>query len=184
MLNCRKFSRYLRNFAKDTGGSVAVEAAIILPVLLWAMVAIWVFFDAYRTRSTTEKAAYTISDMLSRETNAIDDDYLDGAKSLLDLLSNSDSASGLRVTVISYSGVDDDYEFEWSQVRGNISAMDGSSMSDVTGNLPGMSDGETLILVETYSTYEPQLNVGLGDQIIKTFIFTRPRFAPQLIWES
>ncbi len=124
-----KFSQFIRKFTDDTRGSVAVEAAVILPVLLWSMIAMWVFFDAYRTRSTTEKAAFTISDMLSRETNAIDDDYLDGAKSLLDLLADSDSASGLRVTVISYSGVDDDYDLEWSEVRGNMQAMTGACVA-------------------------------------------------------
>lgn len=179
-----RFSRFFREFKRDTEGSVAVEAAVILPVLLWSFVAMWVFFDAYKTRSTTEKAAYTISDMLSRETDAIDNDFLDGAKSLLDLLAKSDSASGLRVTVISYSGVDEDYTLEWSKVRGNMQAMDGSAMADLTGSLPGMTDGETLILVQTYSTFEPSLKVGLGDQVIETFVFTRPRFAPQLVWSD
>ncbi|WP_372885657.1 TadE/TadG family type IV pilus assembly protein [Shimia sp.] len=179
-----KLKTFLRRFSGDTGGSVAVEAAVILPVLLWAMVAMWVFFDAYRTRSTTEKAAFTISDMLSRETNAIDDAYLDGAKNLLDLLARSDSASGLRVTVISYSGANKSHALEWSKTRGNMQAMDGSAMNQIVGDLPTMSDGETMILVETLSTYEPALKVGLGDQVIKTFVFTRPRFAPQLVWES
>ena len=49
--------------------------------------------------------------------------------------------------------------------------------------LPKMADGETLILVETKSVYNPPLNVGLGDLDIETFIFTRPRFAPQLVWQ-
>lgn len=180
----RRFRTFWRGFARDTRGSVAVEAAVILPVLLWAMVAMWVFFDAYRTRSTTEKAAFAISDMLSRETSAIDDAYLDGTKNLLDLLAKSDSASGLRVTVISYSGAKRTYALEWSKTRGNMQAMDGSAMNDIIGDLPVMSDGETLILVETYSTFEPSLKVGLGDQIIETFVFTRPRFAPQLVWSS
>lgn len=180
----QKIKTLLRRFSDDTKGTVAVEVSILIPVLLWALVAMWVFFDAYKTRSTTEKAAYTISDLLSRETGAIDTTFLVSAKNLFDMLAHSDSESGLRVTVVSYSGALEKYVFEWSQVQGNIDAMDGSDMTDLAGYLPVMSDGETLIIVETISTYEPPLDVGLGDQTMETFIFTRPRFAPQLIWSS
>lgn len=182
----KKLITYLRNFSRDHRGTVSVEAAIILPLMLWTFVAMWVFFDVYKTRSMTEKAAYTVSDMLSRETNAIDDEYLDGAKNLFDLLADSSTASaaGLRVSVISYSGAYADYELEWSQVRGNIEAMDGADMTDLIASLPTMADGETLILVQTTSTYEPPLNVGLGDQTLETFIFVRPRFGPQLDWDG
>lgn len=179
-----KFLRLARQFAVDVRGSVSVEVAIILPVLLWAFVAMWVFFDAYKTRSTTEKAAFTISDMLSRETNSIDDTYLTSAKTLFDMLASSDSESGLRVTVISYSIAEQDYVFKWSQVKGNINAMTGADMDDLDGMLPNMSAGETLIIVETTSTYDPPLDVGLGELKMDTFIFTRPRFAPQLVWSS
>lgn len=179
-----KLQNLARRFSDDTRGSVSVEVAIILPVLLWAFVAMWVFFDAYKTRSTTEKAAFTISDMLSRETGAIDDTYLTSAKKLFDLLSRSDSASGLRVTVVSYSASQEDYVFKWSQVKGNIDAMTGSDMTDLGEMLPAMSAGESLIIVETRTTYDPPLDVGLGTLPMDTFIFTRPRFAPQLIWSS
>lgn len=179
-----RLHNHLRRFLNDEKGSVAVEAAVVLPVLLWAFVAMWVFFDAYRARTTVEKAAFTVSDMLSRETNAIDDDYLDGAKNLFDLLADSDSPSGLRVSVITYSGAYQEYRLEWSQIRGNINKLEDQGLSDLVDDLPGMSDGERLILVQTTSTYEPSLRVGIGDHTMKTFIFTRPRFAPQLVWSD
>lgn len=176
--------RFLKDFSEDTRGSVAVEVAIILPMLLWAYIAMYVFFDAYKVRSTVEKAAFTISDMLSRETAAIDSDYMWGAHQLFDFLTRSDSPSGLRVTVITYRGSSDTHELNWSKVQGSLSALDASGLSELVDRLPTMADGETLILVETVSTYEPNLNVGLGDQTMETFIFTRPRFAPQLMWSS
>ena len=180
----KTFLHLVRRFASDTRGSISIEVAIIVPILLWAFVAMWVFFDAYKTRSTTEKAAFTISDMLSRETNAINDDYLTSAKKLFDLLAHSDPASGLRVTVVSYSGALEDYVFKWSKVRGNINAMTGADMADLVDHLPAMAAGESLIIVETVSTYDPPLKVGLGSLKMDTFIFTRPRFAPQLVWSS
>ena len=94
---------FLKEFAEEARGSVSVEAAIILPVLFWAYVAMIVFFDAYKSRSMSEKAAFTISDMLSREVTAIDLNYLTSAHNLFDILAKSQSATGLRVTVVSYS---------------------------------------------------------------------------------
>ena len=67
----QKILRSLKNFRHDTRGVVSVEMVLILPLLFWSFAAVATFFDAYRTRSLAEKAAFTISDMLSRETNAV-----------------------------------------------------------------------------------------------------------------
>ncbi|MCW9042219.1 MAG: hypothetical protein OQK05_02650 [Pseudopelagicola sp.] len=179
-----KLKTALENFRDETRGSVAVEAAIILPMLFWAYIAMFVFFDGYKTRSMTEKAAFTISDMLSRETTAIDDYYLDSTRKLFDLLAQSDSPSGLRVTVVSYSDVTEKHTLEWSKTIGNMEALAAAKLNEFTPLLPTIAGGETLIVVETLSTYEPALDVGLGDITIETFIFTRPRFAPQLVWSD
>ncbi|WP_299349718.1 pilus assembly protein [uncultured Shimia sp.] len=179
----RSVLKTARRFSKETDGTVSVEAVIVLPMLLWAFIAMWVFFDAYKTRSETEKAAFVVSDMLARETGAINETFMVSAKNLFDILADSDSESGLRTSVISYRGKRDIYVLEWSNAQGNISALSSSSIAEIATDLPEMVDGETLILVETISTYEPSLNVGLGDLTMKTFIFARPRFAPQLVWE-
>jgi hypothetical protein len=50
--------------------------------------------------------------------------------------------------------------------------------------LPILVSGERLILVETFGTYEPAANIGTGDVPMDTFVFTRPRFAPQLVWDG
>ncbi len=174
----------LKRFHDDTRGSVAIEAAIILPMLFWAYIAMFVFFDAYKTRSMTEKAAFTISDMLSRETTAIDETYLGSTRKLFDLLAQSDSPSGLRVTVVSYSGVTETHSLEWSKSIGNMDELEAANLSDFVVRLPAIAAGESIIVVETLSTYEPALKVGLGKNTIETFIFTRPRFAPQLVWSD
>ena len=175
---------FLKEFAEEARGSVLVEAAIILPVLFWAYVAMIVFFDAYKSRSMSEKAAFTISDMLSREVSAIDLNYLTSAHNLFDILAKSQSATGLRVTVVSYSGTTMTYTMQWSQTRGLLTAYSQADLDGIVARLPKMADGETLVLVETKSIYNPPLNVGLGDLNIETFIFTRPRFAPQLVWQA
>ncbi|UYV38639.1 hypothetical protein N4R57_06200 [Rhodobacteraceae bacterium D3-12] len=47
-----------------------------------------------------------------------------------------------------------------------------------------MVDEERIILVETWTDYNAPFNVGLNGQTISTFVFTRPRFAPQLLFDG
>ncbi len=176
---------HLREFLKDNKGSVAVEAAIILPMLFWVYAAMFIFFDVFRTRSTVEKAAYTVSDMLSRETNAINTAYLLNAHKLFDVLAgDSSTPSGLRVSLVSWDDINEEYDLEWSQATGGMVPLDQAGLALYESNIPVMAIGETLIIVQTENTYEPVLNVGLGNIDMKTFIFTRPRFASQIVWES
>ncbi|MDU8929988.1 hypothetical protein RXV86_21595 [Alisedimentitalea sp. MJ-SS2] len=175
----------MRAFADDTQGSVTVEAAIMLPLLVWAYCALYSFFDAYRQTSMSHKAAYVISDMISRETNPIDGPFMDGSFEMLNFLTRSGNERRLRVSVIRYDGDDDKMHIEWSETRGLVSAHGSGAADEMRQKLPIMVDEERLILVETWTDYTaPFRIVGLTDQIIETFVFTRSRFSPQICWES
>lgn len=200
----------LKNFVRDTSGaSVAVETVVILPIALWALAAMGIYFDVLRTNSNAEKASYTIGDMLSRETNPITNDYMNNTRTLFEtLLGTSYSSdvevdpntgeetvfvsasadtdySSMRISVITWHEDENAYELDWSQTRGsNFQALATADLVGIAGSLPLMADQDTIILVETHMVYEPILNVGLGDQDIDTFTFTRPRYAPQLVFEA
>jgi Flp pilus assembly protein TadG len=60
-----------KHFLRDSRAAVALETVLILPILIWAFVASFVFFDAYRVYSTSVKATYMVADMLSRQTNEV-----------------------------------------------------------------------------------------------------------------
>ncbi len=68
----------LRRFWQETEANLTVETILVLPILLWAFFATFVFFDAFRARSLAIKGNYAVADLLSRETQAIDMDYLRG----------------------------------------------------------------------------------------------------------
>ncbi|MDO6725713.1 pilus assembly protein [Cognatishimia sp. 1_MG-2023] len=209
----RMILTHIKNFAKDTKGVVAVEVVIILPILLWAIAAMAIYFDVFRTKSAAEKASYTIGDMLSRETNAITPEYIDNTRLLYEAISrtqvHSDASSGgatgtttldpetglevpaveqgtsLRLSVITWNEDESEYELEWSQTRGaNFEPLVTADLILLEANLPQMADQDTVILVETSMSYTPVLNVGLGARNIETFTFTRPRYAPQLVYEA
>jgi hypothetical protein len=100
-----RFTHAVRQFlVDDDAGSVSVETVIIMPILLWVYVATFVIFDGFRTHNQNVKAAYTIGDMLSRETNAIDNAYLEGLSDVFDFLTFGGNPSHLRVTQIRWQG--------------------------------------------------------------------------------
>lgn len=176
--------RFLIHFMKDGAGSVAVEAVLILPFLLWAFLATFVYFDAFRQSSINLRAAYTIGDMLSRETAAVDSSYVTSLQSLFSFLSKGDSDPAVRVSVAMWDAEDNAYKLDWSAARGGRPSLTEESVNAMRDRLPNLPDNERVIVVETWSTYKPLFNVGLKQDELYNMVFTSPRFAPQLVWEN
>lgn len=179
------FLSKLRGFARETKASASVEAAIIFPVVFWAYAAMFTYYEAYRAQAVAEKAAYTISDMISRETEAITPDYMTNARHIYkDLSGLSPGETALRVTLLRWDGNQNRFKIDWSQRRGDIPRLRNRDVRDYDALLPPLIANERIILVETASDYEPAFSVGLAPRVIETFVYTRPRFAPQIVWDS
>ena len=174
----------LRKFGQGTDGSVTVEFALVMPFVYWAFVASFVYFDGYRQSSVNLKAAYTISDLLSRETMSVNDAYIDSMQNVLDLMVRESSETTMRISVVRWNNDDGRYYIDWSANRGFPEALNDSNVTDLSDRLPTMPHMERVILVETNNTYNPSFNVGLDPVQLENFVFTRPRFAPQLKWEG
>lgn len=173
--------RLRRFFAEDTSGTVAVEAVLIFPMVMWSLLAVFVFFEGYRQAAINEKAASTIADMYSRETENITPTYINNTKTLFDLLAQANGQTKIRVSVIKWAKRHNAYRVNWSKTRGSgITKLTNTDLLAMETSLPTLPNQERIVLVETWSTYHPLFNVGLGDVELKTFVFTRLRFAPQL----
>ena len=61
------FNSSIRAFAKDESGILLAETLILLPLLIWAFLALFVYWDAFRTINVSQKAAYSIADLMSRQ---------------------------------------------------------------------------------------------------------------------
>ena len=175
----------IRQFGADTRGHVTLEAMIVLPVLLWIFGAGWVYFDAFRQQAVNQKANYVIGDMLSREIEPVDAAYITNARKLLrELTRSTGTDSDLRVTVVQYDADDAAWSGVWSERRGNQPKMNASRLQDYTDRLPTGGHGDQLIMVETWDLHRPVLSVGLSDFEIRSYSFTRPRFAPRLLFDD
>lgn len=175
----------LKAFRDDVEGSVSIEAVMIFPVMFWAFAAMMVFFDAYRQTSVNNKAAYTISDMISRETNPVTPEYLENTKKFFDYMTVSDgSDTRIRVSLLRWKEDRQIFQSVWSKTVGGGPELANSDVANWTDRLPMMANQEQIILVETWTDYDPPLDVGLADREISTFVFTRPRFSPQIVWSD
>ena len=180
----KRLLQRLRDFAQRTDGNVSVEFVLAMPMVFWSFMAVYVFFDGYRQSTVNLKSAYTISDLLSRETNAVDDDYIDSMYSLLQVLTRSRSVSRLRVTVVRWDEDDARYYVDWSEARGYETVLTNATISGFEDDLPIMPDNERVILVETRNVFVPLFNVGMEDKNLDNFVFSRPRFAPKLDFDG
>ncbi|MFT7310462.1 MAG: hypothetical protein ACI853_000948 [Paracoccaceae bacterium] len=177
-------TRRLRHWLTDTQGSVSVEAMLMLPLLAWVYLAMFVYFDAYKAKNTNLKAAYSIADALSREAN-VTGAYLNTMDQLLNFLTSSNHPTKLRISVVRYDTRNEDFYIRWSQVRGTgINPWNSATIDDLSGRLPRVPDLDSIILVETFSAYEPAFNVGIDAFSIDNLVVSRPRYYPGLCFDS
>ncbi len=171
-------------FAREEKGSASIEAMIMIPLIFLVLLSIFTLFDAFRQYTMHQKAAYTISDMISRETLPINGDYLDGAHALFDTLTRAPQDSTIRVSIVRFDSRDNIIKLDWSKTSGASTALTGDAVRNWTDKLPMMVHNERMIIVETFANYAPPFKTGLENREIANFIFTRPRYAPQVLWQN
>jgi len=190
----RKFiAKTLAAFRNDQKGSLAVEAVFAVPMLFWAATATFTFYDAFKAQNTTYRANYTISDMLSRETDPIDLDYLNGIHKVFRYMTHTGvENSWIRVSVVVCTSACDDennrvLEWDWSKGVNGARDLEAADLTFYRTKIPLMATGNRLILVETLREYHaPFANalVSFADRDLVSHVVTRPRFAPHLCWET
>ena len=169
----------LKRFGRDDTGSVVAEAVIVLPVFLWAYIALFVYWDAFRSMNTVQKASFTLSDMISREKQGISTAYVEGMDDLAEHLIDANQDARVRVSSVTWSDTNNRFEVYWS------ASPDSAMVPLTTGSLqayayqiPTMSAGDNAIIVEVDVDYRPTFDIGMPDQTFSQFIVTRPRFIP------
>ncbi|WP_438990920.1 TadE/TadG family type IV pilus assembly protein [Lentibacter sp.] len=171
----------LKAFREETGGTVSVEFIIMAPIVFWAYASMFSWFDAYRQVSVHQKAAFTIADMISRETEPLNGLYINSTRRLAQFLTRAPELPDLRISVIRYVERIDQFRLDWSQHRGDIERLRHTDVRKWHDKLPMLVDGERIILVETKMSYTPPFLWGLMENHdLSTFVFARPRFAPQV----
>ena len=182
----KALTKRLRRFAAETEGNVTIETVIFLPLMVAVLGATFALHDAFRYKSLNIKAAFTISDAISRQTDPIDNAYLDGMVELLEYLTRSEGPYSIRVSQVRYNANSGKYLTDWSRTRGDFDGLTNSDLAQMHDKLPVMLHNERVIVVETATVYEPPFEVpGLMEaDLFYNYGFTRPRFAPKVVWSN
>ena len=192
------FRRAIQNFKTEQTGSLSVEAVFAFPMLFWAATAMFTFFDAYKVQNASYRANYTISDMLSRETEPVNQAYINGLHKVFRFMTHSGPEnSWMRVSVVTCLSscdheVNRELEFEWSATADSFVGSDphplgASDIAFYKPMIPLMATGNRLILVETSRNYHPPFSVALTSfkqRDLVSHVVTRPRFAANFCWET
>lgn len=182
----KHMKKWLRRFGRQDDGTIAIETVLIIPALFWTYLAMFAIFDAYREYATNQKATYVIADMVSRETTPIDDEYVNGARDMMRFLTGAPNVSdvSIRVSSIFYDASTMSYGLDWTEKRGWVPDLSAGVVAGWTNRLPVMSDNDRITLVETWVKYDPPFNTGLSDRIVENFVFTKPRYAPMVLFND
>lgn len=167
----------LRRFRDQEDGLVLTEFLIILPLLIWVYTALFIYWDAFRTINQSQKGAYSIADVLSRQ-KEVDANYIAGMQTVMEYLVKDSYRVSIRVTSIKYDEISGKYAVLFSRSPGNrLPPRTNITVNepDFTSQIPVMEDQDSVVVVETLLAYQPPLNVGIQPQEFGQFIVTRPR---------
>ncbi|SEL45727.1 hypothetical protein SAMN05444413_10993 [Roseivivax marinus] len=178
----------LARFHRGEDGSINIEVMLALPFILWLMGAFWVWHDVTRQSNQEQRINYTVGDMISRETDPLDDAYIDATYELvLAMLDSEPAKTDMRISVVkqtkSWPNQEMNYQVVWSESRGARAPIDGN-VTNKADMLPVMARNDQVILVETWTDYTPAFEAGLDAFEITSYSFTRPRFAPQVLFDA
>lgn len=166
----------LAGFRDDRRGSMAVESVIVFPILIWAYLGMFTYWEAFRTENTNSKAAYVIADMLSRQTDPVDVAFIEGLGDLYAYLTRERFPTAIRVSSIGWDSVQNDYMVRWSHATQGRPALTTADAEQMDAVLPNFPAGDTVLLIESVLDYSPIFKVGLADRAMTQFVYTRPRF--------
>jgi Flp pilus assembly protein TadG len=192
MTAMRKCTRRFKDFLRDEDGLILVEGLIMMPLIIWALVAMFIYWDVFRTINVTQKAAYSVADLLSRQRDTIPLTFANGLQNVAEFLTPGGHPVKMRITsfecVSTTTGVCNStsgtYRLLFSfSPRGKVATLTQANIQAwKTTRVPVMNNGESVFVVETSVEFKTQMKtvlagflVGVDDGNYGQFIVTRPR---------
>lgn len=165
--------RFLSRLARDRGGVVAVEFALILPTLMVLFIGTFEASNLVRVKMKFDEAAPAIATLVAlqnpSQTGTLTNDFCNGAADMLAPF----STAGLNVQVSSVTNYNGTSTVDWTATCNNLSNPQ-SPTTLATGLVP--NSGDSVIIVQTSYTYTAPIHMILGSSYTFTSDgFSRPR---------
>jgi hypothetical protein len=189
----RMLKHRLALFLRDEDGLILVEGLITLPILIWAMVAMFVYWDVFRTININQKAAYSVADLLSRQRETIPTNFANGLQNIIEFLTPVGHPVKMRITSFQCNAPtgakvcnagSGSYTWLFSVSPGNkVPGLTSAQIQPWKGTkIPTLNNLESVFVVESTIEFKSQLPmvlagllIGVEDQTFGEFIVTRPR---------
>lgn len=189
----KSLAHRIRRFRDQEDGLVMTEFLILLPLLVWAFIALFAYWDAFRTVNASQKAAYSISDLISRQ-SMVDTTFINGMQTVTEYLINDSPDIRIRITSVKYKDSTKKLHVLFSRSPGDkmkrLTNAD-VNLSAFRERIPMMADQDSVVIVETEVEYMPAgwyvrkerdsveqfyLDVGIPYSTFRNFVVTAPRY--------
>ncbi len=179
----------LSRFWADEAGTGITEFVIVFPLLVWAWIGMYCYWDVYRSLNLAQKASFTVSDNLSRSNGEINKAYIDGLREFVTFLAQTDEDVAIRVSSIGWDAVGQKHVVLWSYSPDNaFPVLTNGLLTEIDDQIPTLVQFETVLLLETQIDYESPIgidkvagiDIGVGPRTFREFVVTRPRFVPKV----
>ncbi|GAB1362427.1 pilus assembly protein [Rhodobacter sp.] len=170
-------TRRIRRFRDQEDGLVMTEFLIMLPLLIWTFMALFIYWDAFRTINQAQKGAYSIADLVSRQ-QEINGTFVSGMQTVMEYLVNDAPNVRMRITSIKYDDISKKYAVLFSRSPGGkLPQLTNATINQTrfTDRIPIMADQDSVVIIETEVGYKPGFKVGIPTRTFDNFIVTRPR---------
>ncbi len=172
-----------RHFAHCPRGSVLIETAIILPVLILLLAGAYELGNFMLANQKVSALSSAMADLVAQTEDEIQESEINDVFAAMGYISEPFNVlSGGRVIISAFRGdASDGNTILWQRCQGALavaSRFGNVGTRDVT--LPGnivLPDGETAVVGEVYFNYAPRLFVGFFDpRTLRSEAVYRPRF--------
>ncbi|MDP3960707.1 MAG: hypothetical protein Q8Q26_11735 [Pseudorhodobacter sp.] len=96
----KRLQTLLRSYKSDQAGTVIIEAVLMLPLMIWVGLGMYAYWDGYQTTNTSQKGAYVIADLVSRQNEPMSRSDLEGLNQVMNFMLSAGETAKLRVTSI------------------------------------------------------------------------------------
>lgn len=186
-LKIQPLLRPFRRFLREERGAILAETVIVLPVLFWAYLGSYVYFDAFSTKNTAMRATYTIADLISRQTNTLTPSDIEGMNKVFDFITAAPRrgfTTHIRVTDVSYDLKKKIYLVNWSDATRGNTALSNADINNYADRLPNLALGDSEIMVESWESFTPAFNIGLSEKNFYNTVIVRPRMSPNVAFQG
>lgn len=178
--------RLLRNLRRNQDGNLPLELITVVPTFGLVIMLSVTAYGYFKAQGRDAKAAFAISDAISRETNNITPAYLDTFQKMHAFLTGATDGAGYRISVVDYDPWTQDYRIRWNASRADDKiTIPESTVATLRPRMPKLADYEAVIVLETYVNHRPfKEGFGMAPVTFRHVTITRPRHGPQICFST